>query len=272
MAKKKFTSKKKGKAMRDRIKKLEDQMEPIVKTFEQRQHDYASAITAGLEGYALSYATSAAWTLNSLCSTSEMQNFPPTWVPGLGQNSQRIGDKITLRSLSIKGEVRASFNNATGAEIDNRVRLLLVRFSEYETASPPSAAQVTSDILQLYSTSTVSPYPSNLTSIYSPLKNQVTADNSRPIVKYQVLEDRVYHLTNPIGTNTVGQAATNGKQPYCHKFHIKKFFKKGLVVQYDKTASSMPCINNIVLVALSDSSVAPHPQINFVSRFKYMDA
>lgn len=264
--------KRKSSDMKRRVKKLEEQMEPIIKTFEQRQHDYMSAVSAGLEGYALSYATSAAWTLNSLCATSEMQNFPPTYVPGIGQLSQRIGDKITLKSLSIRGELRASFNNATGAEIDNRVRLMLVRYAEYETASPPSAAQITSDVLQLYSTSVTSPYPSNLTSMYSPLKNTVTSDNTREVVKYQVLHDKVYHLTNPIGTNTVGQAATNGKQPYCHKFHIKKFWKKGLVVEYSKTSSAMPAINNLALIALSDSSVAPHPQINFVSRIKYMDA
>lgn len=264
--------KKKSSDMKKRVKKLEEQMLPVLKTFEQRQHDYVSAVSVGQSGYALSYATSAAWTLNSLCSTAEMQTFSPNYVPGaLGGKSQRIGNKITLRSLSIKGEVRASFNNATGAEIDNRVRLILVRYSEYDTASPPSAAQITSDILQLYSTSMTSPYSSNLTSIYSPLKNLVTADNARPMVKYEILEDRVYHLTNPIGTNTVGQAATNAKQPYCHKFHIKKFWKKGLVVEYDKPANSMPCINNIALIALSDSSVAPHPQINFVSRAKYMD-
>ena len=268
----KAMKRRKSSNMKKRVKKLEEQMEPIVRTFEQRQHDYISAVTAGLEGYALSYATSAAWTLNSLCATSEMQNFPPTYVPGIGQLSQRIGDKITLKSLSIRGEVRSAFNNATGAEIDNRVRLLLVRYSDYDAANPPSAAQITSDVLQLYSTSVSSPYPSNLTSIYSPLKNQVTSDNTREIVKYQVLHDKVYHLTNPIGTNTVGQAATNGAQPYLRSFHIKKFWKKGLVVQYNKTASAMPCINNLALIALSDSSLAPHPEINFTSRVKYMDA
>jgi len=94
-----FKRRKSSKGMQNRISKLEKQMIPIVKTFEQRQFDYTSAVTAGLPGYALSHASSAAWTMNSLCST--IQDAGTTaWSAG----TVRIGDKITLKSLSIKGE------------------------------------------------------------------------------------------------------------------------------------------------------------------------
>ena len=50
----KAMKRRKSSNMKKRVKKLEEQMEPIVRTFEQRQHDYISAVSAGLEGYALS--------------------------------------------------------------------------------------------------------------------------------------------------------------------------------------------------------------------------
>lgn len=247
--------------MKKRVAKLESQMIPIVKTFEQRQFDYTSAVSAGLEGYALSHATSAAWTLASLCTTLQDAG-STTFTSG----TVRLGDKITLKNLRIKGEIRAPFSASSAAEPDSRVRLLLVRFPEY--TSGITAAALTSQILQQYPTVSPSPYPSNLSTIYSQYKNVIDQNNSQPIVRYQILYDKMHALSNPLAAADV----VNASAPWCRKFDIKHTFKKGLVVQYNKPLDTMPALNNIVLVAISDSSVAPHPQINFVSRFKYMDA
>ena len=251
----------KSSGMKKRIKKLEEQITPIIKTFEQRQFDYTSAVTAGLPGYALSHASSAAWTMNSLCSTIQDAGSTP-----FSAGTVRLGDKITLKSLSIKGEVRGSFSASSAAEPDNRVRLMLVRFPEYTPGT--TAATLTSQVLQQYPTSTLTPYPSNLSTIYSSYKNTLDQNNSAQLVKYQVLYDRVHALSNPLSAADV----VNSRQPWMREFTIKHRFKKGLVVQYGKPLDTQPMLNNIVLIAISDSSVAPHPQINFVSRFKYMDA
>lgn len=256
-----FKRRKSSKGMQNRISKLEKQMIPIVKTFEQRQFDYTSAVTAGLPGYALSHASSAAWTMNSLCSTIQDAG-TTSWSAG----TVRIGDKITLKSLSIKGELRGSFSASSAAEPDNRVRLMLVRFPEYTPGT--TAALLTSQVLQQYPTSTLTPYPSNLSTIYASYKNTIDQNNSAQLVKYQVLYDKVHALSNPLSAADV----VNSRQPWMREFSIKHRFKKGLVVQYGKPADTQPMLNNIVLIAISDSSVAPHPEINFVSRFKYMDA
>jgi len=230
-----------------------------LKTFEQRQFDYVSALTTGYPGYALSHVTSAAWTMSSLCSTIQDAGSTP-----FSAGTVRLGDKITLKSISIRGEVQCMFGSTALADTNNRVRLILVRFPEY--VSGTTAATLTSQVLQQYATTTPTPFPSNLSSIYSSYKNTIDQNNSAPMVKYEILHDQTILLSNITST------ACNGYSPWAKKFSITHRFKKGLVVQYGKPLSTMPELNNVCLIALSDSSVAPHPSINFVSRFKYMDA
>lgn len=247
---------KRSSGMKKRIAKLEKQITPVLKTFEQRQYDYTSAITTGLSGYALSHATSAAWSMSSLCPTLQSNNGPSGAI-SLG--TIRLGDKITLKSVSIRGEVRGTI----GSELDSRVRILLVKFKEYDPGT--SAATLTSQVLQQYPTTTGA-YPSNLSTIYSSYKNVIDPANTADLVKYQVLYDKVFNMQDQ------GVAASNAQNCWRYKFNINHRFKKGLVVQYGKTLSDEPELNNVVLIMISDSSIAPHPQTNFVSRFKYMDA
>ena len=254
--------KKKTSHMAKRVAKLEKQIVPIQKTFEQRQMDYTSAVSTGYEGYALSHATSAAWTLNSLMPTSNVLAGSPVTEFG---DETRIGDKVTLKSLQIKGEVRGAVGTTVAAEASNRVRILLVRFPEYDAGT--SAATLTSQVLQQYSTVSPSPFPSNLSTIYSSYKNKVDTYNTADLVKYEILYDKICLLNN---YQKIEQAS--GGQNWRVRFNIKKKFKNGLVVHYGKGTSSEPEINNIVLIMISDSSGTPHPDTNFVSRFKYMDA
>ena len=143
---------------------------------------------------------------------------------------------------------------------------MLVRFPEYTNGT--TAAQLTSQVLQQYPTVSPSPYPTNYSTIYSSYKNVIDQNNSQPIERYQVLYDRVHTLSNPLSAADV----VNSAQPWSKTFDIKHTFKKGLVVQYNKPLDDMPALNNIALIAISDSSIVPHPLINFVSRAKYMDA
>ena len=254
--KKRRNNRKHSSQMARRIAKLEKDIVPIKKTFEQRQYDYTSALSVGQSGYSLSHATSAAWSMSSLCPTLQSNNGPSGAI-SLG--TVRLGDKITLKSLSIRGEVRGT----SGSELDSRVRILLVKFKEYDPGT--SAAILTSQVLQQYPTTTGS-YPSNLSTIYSSYKNVIDTANTADLVKYQVLYDKVFNMQDK------SVAPSNAQNCWRYKFNINHKFKKGLVCQYGKVLSDEPELNNIVLIMISDSSVAPHPQTNFVSRFKYMDA
>ena len=246
-----YKRRKRSSNMKKRIAKLEQQVEPIVKTFEQRQGDYLT--TTG--GVALSYATSQIFTMGTLCPTIQSGSATPD---PLSSGTVRLGDKITLKSLHIRGELRATINS----EVDSRVRLLLVRFNTWDGQT---AAIATSQVLQHYPTQTGGPTDPVCVQ-YSQYKNVITQNNNADLVKYQVLYDKQFNMQD------VNSASTNNQNCWRFKFNIKKNFKRGLVCQYGKALSDTPEINNIVLIALSDSNVTPHPQIVFSSRFKYMDA
>jgi len=248
---------KRSSVMNKRISKLEKQITPVLKTFEQRQYDYTSALSAGSSGYALSHATSSAWSMASLCPTLQSNNGN---AGAISLGTVRLGDKITLKSASIRGEVRGTISS----ESDSRVRILLVNFKEFDAGT--TAAVLTSQVLQQYSTVSPSPYPSNLSTIYSSYKNVIDQFNTADLVKYQVLYDKSFNMQDP------GIAASNNQNCFRFKFNIQHRWKKGLVCQYGQNLSDEPELNNVVLIMISDSSIAPHPQTNFVSRFKYMDA
>ena len=237
-------------AMSKRIAALENKVEPMVKTFEQRQTDYNTP--AG--GVACSYLTSQYFRMSDLCPTVQSDASSE-----IEEGVIRLGDKITLRSISIKGELNTALG--TAAENDSRIRLLLVRFPEWDGQN---AAIATSQVLQHYTT-TLGAGPDPICVQYSPYKNVITSVNSADLVKYQVLYDKQFNMQ--------AQAfGGNSQNAWRYKFNIQKRFKKGLVCQYSKALSDEPELNNIVLIALSDSSVTPHPLIRFTSRFKYMDA
>jgi len=244
--------------MSKRIKKLEEKIEPMIKTFEQRQFDYVAPAAPTYIGTPLLYGTPVVLRANKLY---------PTLQDGTTASAQngtiRLGDKITLRSMRIQGEVRACDSAGAAAERTNLVRFILVKFKESIVSL--TDAEVCSAVLQQYPTVT----GGNLTSvdsIYSSYKNVIDLNNSLPMMNYQVLRDKTYRLTNP-------QVATaSGAEQWRHRFQFEKFWKRGLIQQYSKPLADQPDINQVVLICLSDSTVAPHPDMTLVSRTKYMDA
>jgi len=255
MSKKNFS---KNSAMEKRINALEAKLEPVLKTFEQRQYDYAPAGAPTYTGVPLSYTTPQVWRMSDIC---------PTLQDGTTASAQygtvRLGDKITLKSLRFRGEVRACDSAGTAAERTNIVRLILVRFPDSVVAL--TNAEIVSAVLQQYPTVTGGG-TSSVTACYSSYKNVIDTTNSLPIQGYDIIEDRTFLLTNP-------QAPlASGSEAWRRRFSIDHFYKKGLVCQYSKPLSDQPDINQIVLIALSDSQIAPHPDMTLVSRVKYMDA
>lgn len=258
MAKKSFSRKrnKRSKNMSKRISKLEEQIEPVLKTFEQRQHDYVCPAAPTYIGCPLIYGTPKVWFASDLYPT--LQDGSTT---SFQNGTVRLGDKITFKSLRLRGELRATDSATATAEKTNIVRLLCVLFPDSVIGN--TGAEVCSKVLQQYPTATPTVY-SSVDSLYSSYKNVIDAQNSIPMQKYKVLHDKTYLLNNP--NYQPGSEHTRAK------FDIKINMKKGLVMQYDKFGADAPSLNQIVFIALSDSTIAPHPDITLVSRAKYMDA
>jgi len=249
---------KRSSKMAKRISKLEKQIEPVLKTFEQRQHDYVAPSTATYIGTALSYVAPTVFRASDLY---------PTLQDGTTASAQngtvRLGDKITLRSMRFQGEIRATDSASSAAERTNIVRMMLVHFKDSIVGL--SNAEVVSAVLQQYPTITGGSMTS-VAACYSSYKNVIDQNNSLPIQKYQVLHDKIYRLTNP------QKATASGAEQWRRSFDFSQFWKKGLVQQYSKPLSDQPDINQCVLIVLSDSTLAPYPDITLVARSKYMDA
>ena len=259
MAKKSFSRKsnKRSKNMQKRISKLEEQIEPVLKTFEQRQHDFVPAAAPTYDGTPLIYGTPQVWTGSDLYPT--LQDGSTT---SFENGTVRLGDKITFKSLRLKGEVRAVQSSNVASERSNIIRLMCVLFPD--SVIGKTGAEIVSTVLQQYPTATPSVYNS-VQACHSSYKNVIDAQNTLPMQKYKILHDRIYLLSNPQLPNAM-------KEKWREKFDIKLNFKKGLVMQYDKFGSDLPSLNQIVFIALSDSTIAPHPDMTLVSRAKYMDA
>ena len=262
MPRNKRRNKKRSGQFQKRIAKLEKQMIPVVKTFEQRQYDFIAAAAPTYTGTPLLYTTPVVFRGSDMYPTVQ----DPAAIQPTGANQYstiRLGDKITFKSLKIQGEVRACDSASAAGERTNIVRLILVKFPESVVAL--TNAEIVSSVLQQYPTQTGTSINSVM-ACYSQYKNVLTANNNLPLNPYQVLYDKTMRLTN-------AQAPlASGDEPWRRGFKINKHFKEGLVMQYGKFMSDQPDLNQLVLICLSDSTVAPHPDITLISRAKYMDA
>lgn len=252
--------KKTTKALARRVAKMETTLEKIDKTFDQRQADHYTPVG----GTNIPYLTAYAENMSTLCPTVQSAGAAPNLPIEDGQI--RLGDKITLLSLDIKGEVRAPpVSSAT--DVTNKVRLLLVRFKEDDNQTP---AQLMSSVLQHYPAVAGTPVSYEAT-MYSPYKNVISQYNSQDLIRYEVIYDKLFYLQQ-LSSGSVPVSGQNSQNTYVHKFHIKKRWKKGLVIQYGKSLDTRPSLNSICLMAVSDSTLPGHPTIRYASRFKYMDA
>ncbi len=253
--------------MSKRISKMEKQLTPLLKTFEQRFVDISpansQAQSVDIGGWYYGMGTYAPTTdAGSTTGTGASIALP---------DNVRIGNKITVKSIHFRGNLEVAQSlPVIPTETDNQIRLLAVLFPDYDSTNTLTPAQIVKQVLQQYdggaTGSPLAPY----TTMYSPYKARIDNINNQAMVKYKVLYDKKFDLfNNRQATNANGAYS---KQNWRLDFNIKLKFKKGLVVTYDKPLSTEPSINNVVLMAVSDSAAPPHPAIRVVSRMKYMDA
>lgn len=272
---------KKKSGMTNRIKKLENQIEPILKTFENRFVDNLPASMGPVD-----VSTGGLmYTMGKLAPTTAANNyqFPPGAAQAVLPQNLRVGDKITVKSYRIRGQITCALGTLAG-DANNKVRLMAVRFPDLDFNSPAvNTAIALKKVLQFCAAGSTAAgaYPASAP-FYSPLKSRVDQDpngNQVDLSKYNILYDKTFNLTNSqsVFTGGVGSGGLNNKESWRHDYDINLKFPKGLIVQYSNTVGTgtnivEPQLNNIVILAISDSSIQNHPTMTVHSRMKYIDA
>lgn len=147
-------------------------------------------------------------------------------------SSSRIGNSVTLLRTAMK----FNFDVAATSESYNKWRVIVVESTEGNQAINPV------DVLE----NPTSPFISQYTT--------KTNTNKR----YKVLFDRIFETNR----------GHNGAKFYNF---VKKYGKTGRVIDYSGSAET-PSNYNINVLAWSDSTVAPHPQMSYTLRHTYKDA
>lgn len=146
----------------------------------------------------------------------------------------RLGNKITLKSLYLKGQIIQSDSH-------NFVRMILAEVTSL------GQIVVTADILQ------PDPITGNPT-IYSPY-----AKDSR--IKYHVIHDKLYKTQ---------QQAVGSVYPFLVNFDLSTTWPAGLTITYNSPNNSQPIYKNVMLFLLSDSQSQTHPQFRGAKRLTWI--
>ena len=171
---------------------------------------------------------------NAAISTSTYVNYPMFQLEQGHGHAQRIGDKVTLKSMNCTLSLKRG-------DTTNVVRIIIC-------ATPSTSHLILSDVLE-YSNYGV--YGDMVFS--SPYKRRAaTAEKT-----YNILFDKVYNLTTDVGM-------------LVDKFKCK-IPKKGKVCEFQAIGSQQPDNFNVSVIAISDSAAATHPTMNLIIRSKYID-
>lgn len=146
----------------------------------------------------------------------------------------RIGNKITLKRVYLKGQLAVSDSH-------NFCRMLLVRVTNM------SQLVSVSDILE-------PAFGSVLPTIYSPYRKDST-------IKYKILHDKFYKLQ---------QKSAGSTYPDIVNFDLSYTWKSGLTITYLQDTASDPIYGQIYLVCISDSSSIPHPSFRSFKRLSWI--
>lgn len=160
----------------------------------------------------------------------------------------RIGNKVTLMSQTIRGILRAPASALT-TEQQNQIRVIVVENIGYTGVTDLDLA----DVLQYGSFGSYGEQVFN-----SPYKTNA-ADSTK---RYKVHFDRVF---------TVNQTE-KGYVHFSKRISYGNKRMKGKVLTFNSPLDPYPNNHRLVLFAISDSSVANHPDISFNVRTIYKDA
>lgn len=177
----------------------------------------------------------------------------PVWGGGnLTRSFSREGNSIVLTDYRFKGLVEIPAPGTPNiSDTTNRVRIII--FKTTGTGTTPGII----DILE----------NSDINSFYK-MKGKV---------KYSVMFDRTYNLTNLYQTSGTAVAAIgNSAEKWRIPFNVslgKKLGKAGMKCQYSATSGggANPVNNALYMLQLSDSGVVAHPFVTYRSRARFLD-
>jgi len=164
-------------------------------------------------------------------------------IGGDDANSERIGNKIFIRSLNINGQVTASAD--LGALHCQEVRIMIVQDKMALGTSPVAA-----DLL-------------DLATITAPTRAYRQLDKA---MRFNVLMDKKIMVDKIVANETQGKA--------CKKFTFNKKWPNGLHVRFDSSAGLTTNIqrNNIWVFVLADRTTAvENPMVAYSARVRYTD-
>lgn len=184
--------------------------------------------------------------LTSTAVTSGWSNFSGFFgvIQGTSDGSvagsaARIGNSVTL----MRSQFKFNFDIEQSTATHNKVRLIVAQSADGTQSLLPS------DIL-LYSN-----YTTDGDLVFASPYTTKTSTNKR----YTILYDKVF---------TLNKYANASKQIS----FIKRYGKTGKVVNWDGNSSSSPVDFKTTIMAIADSTVAPHPHYEYSLRHTYKDA
>lgn len=158
-------------------------------------------------------------------------------------DTERIGNKITAKSLQIRWQAKIGASSVVPNDAYNQLRLMVIR---YETDDPATAPTI-ADFLENHN-------------VMSPEETMVSPYKRDSNYQFTIMHDKVHNLY--WGNNSGG----TGGAPRL-KMGILKFNLKDRAIRY---ATGGPKTNYIVF-SVSDSGATPSPELALHSRFYFTD-
>jgi hypothetical protein len=195
-----------------RIKKLENLILPAIERKSRDITAFGASISSG--GYA---------------------NQPLFQLEQGDGHNQRLGDKVTLRSMQVSLTLAAQ-------DSTNSMRIIFL-------STPSTTALSLDDVLEYGN------YTTDGDMVFSsPYRRKAPTAEST----YNIMFDKVYHFKDNMRLLT-------------DKFELDKIPKNGRQCNFNSTGSVMPENFQVQILAVSDSTASPHPAISYVVRSKYID-
>lgn len=169
----------------------------------------------------------------SASMTGQILSLCSTVLIGTGSVGNRIGNKIELTSIQARGQIGL-------ADATNKVRMIVFQWAHNANAAFPVITDILDNVAYVGSYPVFAPYAFN---------------NSG---SFHVIKDKTYVLDN------------TSRQTIHWKFKIKASRIPMRKLTYDNI-SNRPIEGEVFILWISDSGVAPHPNVDYISRAYYID-
>lgn len=185
---------------------------------------------------------SSAW--QAVSTTPTYIGLGPKLISSGTDNGQRVGNKITGKSINVKMQLRIGDGVANDAY--NQIRCIIIKYNTDDPASTPDI----SDILE--------------TTTASSEELMVSNYKRESDYRFNVLHDHVYDC---YWRNASGYSAGSAGAPQLRNFTFHKSLKD-LSIRYNNNGDPL---TELLMIVVSDSGAITHPEVCYSTRFYYTD-